>query len=371
MNIKRPSLVLAAAIAALVLVLGAPSLGFADTAGNSFASGDDSVATKVTGDLYWAGQTLDYSDAAVENDIIAAGDSLTVTDAAVGGAVRMAGRAINISGTKAAGNVTVAAENIVFNKGSEAKGVYAAARTVNFRGSAKAAALAGETVTLDGTVDGDVEVYASKLIIGKHAKISGTVTAHVDNEPERASAAQIGKLKIDLAQEDAPVSTAGDIISGIMFSGISAGFVAILLALVLPRAVRGSADMLGHRPMPLWLTGVIGCFVMLPIMLMLLLTIAGASFAGALLCGVIGIALVSGSFAGAGVAALYLPKMNRYLSAVIGGFVAGALAGLPIIGGFVTGVCFVYTLGYAIQAVIANARTPRPGTPTTPQLPQA
>lgn len=371
MNNKRPGLILAAIAAAFALVLALPAPGFADTAGNAFSTEDDSVATKVTGDLYWAGQTLDYSDAAVENDIIAAGDSLTVTDTTVGGAVRMAGRAINISGTKAAGNVTVAAENIVFNKGSEAKGVYAAARTVNFRGSSKAAALAGETVTLDGTVDGDVEVYASKLIIGKHAKISGTVTAHVNDEPERAGAAQVGELKIDRAQEDTPVSTVGDIISGIVFSGISAGFVAILLALVLPRAVRGSADMLGHRPVSLWVTGIVGCFAILPVTLIVLLTIAGASFAGALLCGIIGIALVGTAFTGAGVAALYLPKMNRFLAAALGGFVAGALAGLPIVGGFVTGVCFVFTLGYAIRAIIANARTPRTGAHAAPQLPQA
>lgn len=374
MDIKRPSLLLAVIIAAFALVLALPASGFADagadTAGNSFTAGDDSASQNVEGDLYWAGQTLDYSDATVGNDILAAGESLAVTDSTVGGAIRMAGRSINISGTEATGSVTVAGENIVFNKGSKAAGVYAAARTVNFLGRARAASLAGDTVTLDGTIDGDVEVYASKLIIGKHAKIDGIVTAHVSEEPERASGAQVGELKIDRTEEDGPVSTVGDIISGLVFSGISTAFVAILLALILPRAVRGGADMLGHRPMPLWITGIVGVFAMLPVMLMLLLTIAGASFAGALVCGIIGIALVSASFTGAGVAALYLPKMNRYLSAAIGGFAAGALTALPWIGGFVSGVCFVFALGYAIQTVIANARGPRMPQTTTPQLPQ-
>lgn len=376
MNIKRPSLVLAAIAAALVLALALPALGFADSgsdsAGNSFTTEDGpSAAQRVEGDLYWAGQTLDYSDAKVGRDILAAGDSLTVTDATVGGAIRMAGRTINISGTEAAGSVTIAGENIVFNEGSKAAGVYAAGRTVNLRGSAHAAALAGETVTLDGTVDGDVEVYASKLIIGKHAKINGIVTAHVSEEPERADGAQVGELKIDRTQDDGPVSTVGDIISGIVFSGISAGFVAILLVLILPRAVRGSAQMLGQHPMPLWFGGIISIFVMLPAMVMLLLTIAGASLAGAAVCGIIGIALVGASFTGAGVAALYLPKMNRFLSAAIGGFIAGALTALPWIGGFVSGVCFVFTLGYTVQTVIANARGQRASTPMNPQLPQA
>ena len=373
MNIKRPRALLAAIIAIAALILALPAYALADsgvdTAGNAFATEDDTAATKVEGDLYWAGGTLDYSDAAVERDIIAAGDSLTVTDTTAGGAIRMAGRAINISGTKAAGSVTLAAENIVFNKGSEAAGVYAAARTINFRGSARAAVLAGETVTLDGTVEGDVEVYAAKLVIGKHAKVSGIVTAHVNDEPERSGTAELGELKIDRTQDDGPVSTVGDIISGIVFSGISACLISLLLALILPRAVRGSARMLGERPAALWTAGIVGCLGLLPVVVMLLLTIAGASLAGAVVCGVIGIALVSASFAGAGVATLYLPETNRFLTAAVGGLVAGALTAIPLVGGFVSGACFVFTLGYAIQTIIANARTPRTDAPATPQLP--
>lgn len=373
MNIKRPSITLAAVIAFAALILALPAWAFADsgtdTADNTFIAGDDAVSTKVAGDLYWAGERLDYSDAAVERDILAAGDSLTVTDTTVGGAVRMAGRTVNVSGTKVTGSATLAAENIVFNEGSEAAGVYAAARTVNFRGSARAAVLAGETVTLDGTVEGDVEVYASKLIIGKHAKVSGIVTAHVNDEPQRAEGADIGELKIDRTQDDGPVSTIGDTISSIVFSSISVAFVAILLMLILPRAVRGGARMLAERPAPIWLTGIICCLVSLPVMVALFLTIAGASLAGTIICGVIGIALVSASFAGGAIATLYLPKMNRFLAAALGGLVAGALTAIPLVGGFVSAVCFVYTLGYTVQTIIANARGPRADAPATPQLP--
>ena len=80
----------------------------------------------------------------------------------------------------------MAGQHVVLNTGSTANCFYAAGETVALRGSAKSAALAGDTVTIDGTVDGDVEVWADKLILGKNARITGTVNAHVSQDPERA-----------------------------------------------------------------------------------------------------------------------------------------------------------------------------------------
>ena len=53
----------------------------------------------------------------------------------------------------------MAGQHVVLNTGSTANCFYAAGETVALRGSAKSAALAGDTVTIDGTVDGDVEVW--------------------------------------------------------------------------------------------------------------------------------------------------------------------------------------------------------------------
>ena len=169
--------ILFALIALALTALPTASFASTDTAGNVLATEVDSTPSGVEGDLYWAGQSLNLDDASIGRDIIAAGESLSIRDCTVGGAVRLAARTIDIAKTTIDGSVTVAGQHVVLNTGSTANCFYAAGETVALRGSAKSAALAGDTVTIDGTVDGDVEVWADKLILGKNARITGTVNA--------------------------------------------------------------------------------------------------------------------------------------------------------------------------------------------------
>lgn len=99
-------------------------------------------------------------------------------------------------------------------------------------------------MTIDGTVEGDVEVWADKLVLGKNARITGTVNAHVSEDPERAAGAEVGALKIDRTENE-DTSTANDVIGGIVAAALSTCFVALLLELVFPRATASAA---GHAP---------------------------------------------------------------------------------------------------------------------------
>ena len=102
-------------------------------------------------------------------------------------AARKLARTIDIAKTAVDGSVTIAGQHVVLNSDSTANCFYAIGETVALRGSTTSAALAGDTVTIDGTVDGDVEVWADKLILGKNARITGTVNAHVSEDPRWAS----------------------------------------------------------------------------------------------------------------------------------------------------------------------------------------
>lgn len=361
------------ALALIALALAAlPAAAFAgtDTAGNVLATDNDSNPSGVEGDLYWAGQNLNLDDASIDRDIIAAGDSLSIHDCTVGGAVRLAARTIDIAQTTVAGSVTVAGQHVVLNTDSTASCFYAAGETVALRGSVKSAALAGDTVTIDGTVDGDVEVWADKLILGKNARISGTVNAHVSEDPERASGAEVGALKIDRTENE-DTSTVNDVIGGIVAGALSTCFVALLLELVFPRATASAAGMLHQRPTPLWVSGLLGTIAIVPAVLLLIISIAGLSLAGTLLCGVIGIALVSSAFAGCAIARMVGHSQNRYAMAAIGGVIAGALTGLPLVGGFISGVAFVFMLGYIIQIIWRNAHLKPQQPANMPGLPTA
>ena len=347
-------IMLFALIALALTTLPTASFAGTDTAGNVLATDNDSNPSGVEGDLYWAGQNLNLDDASVDRDIIAAGDSLSIRDCTVGGAVRLAARTIDIAKTAIGGSVTVVGQHVVLNTDSTANCFYAMGETVSLRGSAKSAALAGDTVTIDGTVDGDVEVWADKLILGKNAHIAGTVNAHVSEDPERAEGAQVGSLKIDRTENE-DTSTVNDTIGGIVAAALSTCFVAILLELVFPRATASAAGMLHQRPTPLWVSGLLGTVAVVPAVLLLIVSIAGLSLAGAIMCGVIGIALVSAAFTGAAIARMVGHNQNRYAMAAVGGVIAGALTALPLMGNFVSGVAFVFTLGYIIQTIWRNA----------------
>ena len=361
------------ALALIALTLAAlPAAAFAgtDTAGNVLATDSDSNPSGVEGDLYWAGQNLNLDDASIDRDIIAAGDSLSIRDCTVGGAVRLAARTIDIAQSTVDGSVTVAGQHIVLNSDSTASCFYAAGETVALRGSVKSAALAGDTVTIDGTVDGDVEVWADKLILGKNARITGTVNAHVSEDPERAAGAEVGALKIDRTENE-DTSTVNDVIGGIVAAALSTCFVALLLELVFPRATASAAGMLHQRPTPLWVSGLLGTVAVVPAVLLLIISIAGLSLAGALMCGVIGIALVSAAFAGCAIARMVGHSQNRYAMAAVGGIIAGALTAIPLVGNFISGVAFVFTLGYIIQIIWRNAHLKPQQPANMPGLPTA
>lgn len=361
------------ALALIALALAAlPAAAFAgtDTAGNVLATDSDSNPSGVEGDLYWAGQSLDLDDASIDRDIIAVGESLSIRDCKVGGAVRLAARTIDIAQTTVDGSVTVAGQHVVLNADSTANCFYAIGETVALRGSAKSAALAGDTVTIDGTVDGDVEVWADKLILGKNAHVTGTVNAHVSEDPERAAGAEVGALKIDRTENE-DTSTVNDVIGGIVAAALSTCFVALLLELVFPHATASAAGMLHQRPTPLWVSGLLGTVAIVPTVLLLIISIAGLSLAGALMCGVIGIALVSAAFAGCAIARMVGHSQNRYAMAAVGGIIAGVLTAIPLVGDFISGAAFVFTLGYIIQIIWRNAHLKPQQPANMPGLPTA
>ena len=367
----RHCLLMAFALIVLALTaLPATALAGTDTAGNVLATENDSNPSGVEGDLYWAGQSLNLDDVSIDRDIIAAGDTLSIRDCTVGGAIRLAARTIDIAKTAVDGSVTVVGQHVVLNTDSSANCFYAMGETVALRGSAKSAALAGDTVTIDGIVDGDVEVWADKLILGKNARITGTVNAHVSEDPERAAGAEVGALKIDRTENE-DTSTVNDVIGGIVAAALSTCFVALLLEFVFPRATASAAGTLHQRPTPLWVSGLLGTVAIVPAILLLIISIAGLSLAGTLLCAVIGIALVSTAFAGCAIARMVGHNQNRYAKAAVGGIIAGVLTAIPLVGDFISGVAFVFTLGYVIQIIWRNAHLKPQQTPNTPGLPTA
>ena len=129
--------------------------------------------------------------------------------------------------------------------------------------------------------------------------------------------------------------------------------------------------MLHQHPAPLGVSGLLGTIAVAPAVLLLIISIASLSLAGALLCGVIGIALVSSAFAGCAIARMVGHNQNRCAMAAVGGIAAGVLTAIPLVGDFISGVAFVFTLGYVIQIIWRNAHLKSQQPANTPELPTA
>ena len=266
-----------------------------------------------------------------------------------------------LAGTDTAGNV-LATDNDANSSGVEGD-LYWAGQALNLDDASigRDIIAAGESLSIrDCTVGGAVRLAARTI----------DVNAHVSEDPERAAGAEVGALKIDRTESE-DTSTVNNVIGGIVAAALSTCFVALLLELVFPRATASAAGMLHQRPMPLWVSGLLGTIAIVPAVLLLIISIAGLSLAGALMCGVIGIALVSSAFAGCAIARMVGHNQNRYAMAAAGGVIAGALTAIPLVGDFISGVAFVFTLGYVIQTIWRNAHLKSQQPANTPELPTA
>lgn len=176
-------------------------------AGNLFAVMHPVSNTDIENDLYWAGQTLDASKVNVgtsgHGSILAAGQSITLKNVKVADSVRAAAQDIMIDHAQISNNITVAAQNISLGNDVKANGVYASARTLSISGSYQGGLLVGETVSFDGTVEGDLNIQAQQINIGKNAQVKGQLVLPEGVTVNIADGAQVPNVTYS-----APINTA-------------------------------------------------------------------------------------------------------------------------------------------------------------------
>lgn len=365
------SFVLALAVALFAFPIAAHA---ADEAGNVFSI-SSSNPSSIEGDLYWIGRALDLDSTTVGQDVLAAGETLDIDNTQVGGSIRTAGKTINISKTSVDGNLTLAGQHVTVDKSSSAAGAYIAAQDINLSSSVKTAALYGETVILDGTVTGNVSIYAEKLIITKNASLLGNVEATLSEKPtiddnahiERPINVTFDKAKGEDGGAAQGIASVLGSIMGYLFSGISTAVIALIIAWILPRAVNSSADIALKQPSKIIVPGMLALIAIVPMLFMIIVAAFGIPVTGILSfttiqCAILCI-LTCIPFASASLAPAVLNSLPRQAATVVGGFVAGVANHLPFIG-FVIGIAsFIYLAGYAIHCIGESMKGNRPQPP--------
>lgn len=355
-------LVVAISLVLSVTILTLPARAFAEDAAGNLSSTDSTFTGKsVDKDLYWAGLSLTASDSEVGADILAAAQNIDITDSSVHGSIRTASQTLNITRVTTEGNITSAAQYITIGDGTTVGAVYAVAQDINFNGTASCAGLYGQTVTINGTIEGDVTVVAQKLVFGKHAHVTGTVHATVGTDPIQKEGSSVKKIETDYndalkpANEDR-VSTLIDTLIDAALTMAETALVAFLLTLILPRAVAGATDALRTKAGFLVLSGLMILIVFLPVSLLLLFSVVISDLGGALLAAVVATTFIAAPLMGAAIGSLMLPQAPTTTASAAGGAVVGLAVSLPYIGIVFDIVAIVLCLGYLLRCIL-SART--------------
>ena len=294
----------------------------------------------------------------VEGDLEGVGGTIVVADSGtVTGDVSVSGGSVQIDGT-VGGNVEGAAGALTVGEGAEIGG------TLD---------VGAGTVYLDGTVQGDATVGAERLVVGSTAVVDGDLTVDDDTEVVREDGATISGT---LVREDVggfePVAFGGlDPVLTVW------GFVAnlalgALLLLAFPRFSRRVVDNVADRPGRTGGAGLVTFLAVPLVFVALVLSIVGipiAIFVGLPVLVVGGwIALVYGRFAVAAWALRQADYENRWVALVVGVVGLGLVALVPVLGGFVDIVVFVFGLG-ALTLGLYDLRTG--GRETPPEAEEA
>ena len=390
---KKKILNIASLILVLLFMMSLTAAAQTDSAGNAFISDSDSLPQTIERDLYWAGNTRVFDGYQIGKGFLAAGRNITVNESTIGGSLRAAAYSITLNNVDITDNITAAGNNVQAS-GVTAGGVYLAGQTLYFSGTADSVNLFGSSVTFDGEVNGDVNIYADKIVFGENLSIDGTLTVHSGSEPVLPNGAKAGDfvfVKSDAATKvDINVDAGGPHIelqgsqdtsapAAVPVKPKSSGFgsflralagnllLAALLCLLLGGEQLGKpGKMLLQRPFPMLGSGFAGLFVIPGLILILLFIGFGGPSAGLLAILFAVVCIYALIFTGMTLANTLLPRFidnkwmkNEWICSLIGALVFWLLRKIPVLGTILQAAALLYTLGYFIQVIFLRLKGKR------------
>ncbi|MBR6159981.1 MAG: hypothetical protein IKQ40_06720 [Lachnospiraceae bacterium] len=359
MKKKRTAAIVMTALLALCMCVPAFAEDI-DSAGNVFESGETvSLPSVPFFGGFIAGRTVGVAGSEAKGSVMAAGQDVNVSGSSVGESLYVAGNNVTVSLTAVEGNLWAAGNNVTIGEGTSANGVYAAGTTVNYQGTSNGFFAAGTNVILAGTVNGDVTIEADKVQISDNAVVTGKLTVKSANDPELSENAQIGDYSHDVVTEDE--EDAGENISktGIMsvfankltsclyWIAAMAAF-GMLLCWFFNDDLEGALTCIKEKPGAMIGCGIVSWICIPIVAITLCCSYLLAPVAGILTLAYILILCVGLAFTGASLARLVFPKMNVFLSALIGIAVLEILRVVPVLGFIIGAAADMYLLGYVI-----------------------
>lgn len=332
-----------------------------DSAGTAFSSAEELVHAAVSGDLFWGGSQLQADDLSVGKDLIGAAGVLDVQNASVYGDVRFAGRSLQLERINAKGDGTVLGQRVLFGSQSKVGGFYCGAEELDFEGTARYLMAYANKVYFDGTVNGDVTLSAQDIVIGPHAKVTGTLNVRSGQDLEVPASARIASIDTSLNNPNA-IDQVSEIrakiapyfqLGSVLFVVVACALIALLLLWVGDRQLNEAHRVLRAHPLGhvlLGLLSVIALVVATVVCFALVFTIpAGLALLFLLLAAL----LACVPFTGASLALMF-PRFPRSVRAMVGAGVGGGLLFVPYIRWVVASFSLVYLTGYIARSLFVG-----------------
>lgn len=338
--------------------------------GSAYLAGNTvTVAGTVQGDLYCGANTVTITGV-VEGDVLCGANTLNLSGQ-VGGDVRLGGNAVTLGGSTA-GAATVGASTVTITPdASIGTDLTVGGAQVDLAGSVGRDVRAGaETATISGTVGRNVDGELANLTVADGARVTGHLHYVSDTDATIAP----GSVAGDIRRTDPPPQ---EVYRGPGFGTWAAvalfwiaGFVvlSVLVALALPRYVRGTSSRTWSDLGMSLLVGFLTFLAAGPAALLLLVTGIGA-LAALLLWSALGVAMMVGTVLVAhtiGRAVLGHRERNVVGTTALGAVMLAVVGAVPILGPLVVFLAACAGLGMIVRGLRSQHERRAPATPTGP-----
>lgn len=332
----------------------------ADSAGTVFTLQNPISGTAIEGDLFWAAGQLDLSGSRVGNDLLAVGREVDFRGSDIGNDVRLAGQDVSFQRVVVQGNVNLAALDISIDRSSAAVGYYCGGGSVSFAGKAKRFIAYGQSIYFDGVVEGDVTLSAQDIVIGPHARVTGTLDirsgqnlevlsipetaqiAHIDttlNQPNTID--QITQLRASIA----PYFQVGSL----LFVVVSFILLGLAMYWGFGHKLTEANRLIRRYPLAVVVLACIALMLMFVGVTLGALLVFTLPFAAVMVLVLLLAALCCVPFTGASLALMLRRRIRPVLCVVLGSGLGAALLFVPQVNVVVFAASMVYFVGYLIN----------------------
>lgn len=321
-----------------------------DSASNYFAFNEDiSITKEVLGDVYSAGKKISVQDN-VDGDAIVIGETVDITSNELKGNIRCGAQTLNIN-SKNVKNITAFGQNINIGENTTAKGIYISGQNINFKGSCEGFYATGDTIIINGKINGDVNVTCDELVIADDGNVTGNIEVYSPKEPIVNSNVTMDEIKYTKIENSTNENEFKAFIGfGTLISIIASLIIGLVLYSLFKKFFISSDNLLIKEPLTIILGGM-GSFILIPIVsLLLFFTIIGLPLGAIALIMYFIVVYLSPVVIGIVIGRIILKNKNPYLQLLVGILIIRLLSLLPMIGGFVWVVSGIITQGLIVNA---------------------